>query len=67
MDFIKRIEYLEHLIRKNNQNTLNLNRELQSVKLIHQENCTHEFKSESDNDYHSARYYNICSLCNLIK
>lgn len=67
MDFIKHIKYLEHLIIVNNQKTLDLKKELQSVKLSFQENCTHEFKMESDNDYHSARYYNTCSLCNLIK
>jgi hypothetical protein len=62
-----KIKELNILIYKNNYRTECLNQELKDTIILLQQNCVHKFVRESDNDYHSAKYYNVCSICNIIE
>lgn len=62
-----KIVELSVLINQRKYITACLEDELESTKLKLQENCVHTFVRESDNDCHSAKYYNVCSICNLIR
>lgn len=67
MEYIEHIKYLENIIMTYEHKIIFLKEELISAKFNFQKKCKHEFKLESNDDYHSAKYYNVCQKCNLIK